>query len=69
MEKTWKLKKIISKNLNGPRWYKSMGSPGFIRSYCDVYTGLSGGLGHGPLKIEMRLRGERFENVRVEYAI
>jgi hypothetical protein len=30
---------------------------------------MSGGLGHGPLKIEMRLRGERFENVRVEYAI
>jgi hypothetical protein len=30
---------------------------------------MSGGLGHGPLKIEMRLRGERFENVRVEYVI
>ena len=32
-----------------------------------AYTGLRGGLGH--LKIEMRLRGERSENVRGEYAI
>jgi hypothetical protein len=39
-----------------------MGSSGFIRSYCDVYTGLCGGLGH--LKIETRLRGERVENVQ-----
>ena len=32
-----------------------------------AYTGLCGGLGH--LKIEMRLRGERFESVKGEYVI
>ena len=31
------------------------------------YTGLRGGLEH--LKIEKRLRGERFENVKGEYVI
>jgi hypothetical protein len=32
-----------------------------------TYTGLHGGLEH--LKIETRLRGERFENVKDEYVM
>jgi hypothetical protein len=36
-------------------------------TYMFQYTGLSGGLEH--LKIETRLRGQRFESVKGEYVI
>ena len=39
----------------------------FKGSACLTYTGLCGGLEH--LKIESRLIGERFENVKGEYVI
>ena len=46
---------------------KSLSKPKTEESTRLTYTGLWGGVGH--LKIETRLRGERFESVMGECAI